>query len=89
LDIWSIGCILAELIQKKPRDAILKGNGTLQQLQFIFELFGYPEDESDIKGSANALKYVKNHFGKIKSKDLKNDKRFVNASEDCIYLIYF
>jgi hypothetical protein len=80
--------ILAELIQNKTRGAILKGNSTLQQLQFIFELLGYPEDENDIKGGEDAKKYVKKHFGNIKNQDLKNDDRFINASDDCIIIIF-
>jgi len=38
----SIGCIFAELLTK---DAILQGNGELDQVQKIFELLGTPDDD--------------------------------------------
>ncbi|KAL7538393.1 hypothetical protein ACHAWF_006075 [Thalassiosira exigua] len=43
IDMWSIGCIFGELLTK---DAILKGNGELDQIQKIFKLLGTPTDTS-------------------------------------------
>ncbi|EJK45227.1 hypothetical protein THAOC_36162 [Thalassiosira oceanica] len=42
VDMWSIGCIFAELLTK---DAILQGNGELDQVQKVFELLGTPDDD--------------------------------------------
>jgi cell division cycle 2-like protein len=43
VDIWSIGCIFGELIIK---DAIMQGQGELDQIDKIFKLVGIPTDES-------------------------------------------
>ena len=42
IDIWSIGCIFGELLIK---DAIMKGQGELDQIQKVFKLLGTPSDE--------------------------------------------
>jgi len=42
MDIWSVGCILGELLLRKP---ILPGKDTENQLELIFNLLGTPEDE--------------------------------------------
>jgi len=51
VDIWSIGCILAEMILGK---ILFKGSSTINQLGLIMELIGVPTDE-DI-GKNNFLK---------------------------------
>lgn len=38
IDLWSIGCILAELIRRKP---LFPGKTHVNQVQLIFELMGY------------------------------------------------
>ena len=43
VDMWSIGCIFGELIRK---DAPLKGEGELDQIDQIFSLVGVPNAES-------------------------------------------
>ena len=43
VDMWSVGCIFAELLLKEP---IFMGNGELDQLDKIFKLLGTPTDES-------------------------------------------
>eukprot|EP00053_Salpingoeca_punica_P009721 m.87468 g.87468 ORF g.87468 m.87468 type:complete len:357 (+) comp15129_c0_seq1:85-1155(+) len=40
VDLWSVGCILAEMLTKKP---LLKGEDYLQQLSCIAEMLGRPE----------------------------------------------
>jgi serine/threonine protein kinase len=49
VDVWSIGCILAELLYAKP---ILPGNTEIEQLSLIFELCGTPtvEDWPEVYG---------------------------------------
>lgn len=43
VDMWSIGCIFGELICK---DAILQGQGELDQIDKIFSLLGVPDETS-------------------------------------------
>jgi cell division cycle 2-like protein len=43
VDLWSVGCIFGELICK---DAILPGQGELDQIDRIFSLVGVPTAES-------------------------------------------
>jgi serine/threonine protein kinase len=42
MDIWSVGCILGELLLRKP---ILPGTDTQHQLDLIFNLIGSPSNE--------------------------------------------
>merc|ERR1719491_312339 len=43
VDMWSIGCIFGEILQK---DAIMQGQGELDQIDRIFKLIGSPNDDS-------------------------------------------
>lgn len=43
VDIWSVGCIFGELIRQ---EAIMQGQGELDQIDKIFTLLGAPSDES-------------------------------------------
>ncbi|EAX93935.1 CMGC family protein kinase [Trichomonas vaginalis G3] len=42
IDIWSTGCILAEIILRRP---LFPGNGTLHQLQLIQDFLGSPTEQ--------------------------------------------
>jgi len=42
VDTWSVGCILAELLKRKP---FLPGTETKNQLELIIEIFGNPTEE--------------------------------------------
>jgi cyclin-dependent kinase len=42
VDIWSVGCIIAELVRKQP---LFTGDSELQQLLHIFRLLGTPNEE--------------------------------------------
>jgi len=46
IDMWSVGCILAEMIKRRP---FLPGTDTTSQLELIFNMFGTPTEE-DIAG---------------------------------------
>uniref|UniRef100_A0A5B6ZS35 Mitogen-activated protein kinase n=1 Tax=Davidia involucrata TaxID=16924 RepID=A0A5B6ZS35_DAVIN len=56
IDIWSVGCILMEILKREP---LFPGKDYVQQLGLITELLGSPED-SDLGflRSDNARKYV-------------------------------
>ena len=43
IDVWSLGCIFAELVLKEP---LLPGQGELDQVKRIFDLLGTPDDDS-------------------------------------------
>lgn len=43
VDIWSVGCIFAELVRKVP---LFPGDSELQQLLHIFKLLGTPSEEN-------------------------------------------
>nr|AKP99752.1 mitogen-activated protein kinase 13 [Cucumis sativus] len=64
IDIWSVGCILMEILRREP---LFPGKDYVQQLGLITELLGSPDD-SDLGflRSDNARKYVKQlpHFPK-------------------------
>ncbi|GAY38230.1 hypothetical protein CUMW_035110 [Citrus unshiu] len=57
IDIWSVGCIFMEIMQ---RDTLFPGKDYVQQLTMITELLGSPDD-SDLGflRSDNARRYVK------------------------------
>lgn len=42
VDIWSVGCIFAELILRKP---LFPGQGEFDQLTKIFKSLGFPTEE--------------------------------------------
>lgn len=42
VDMWSVGCVFAELCRKSP---LFPGNSELQQLLFIFRLLGTPNEQ--------------------------------------------
>jgi len=59
LDVWSIGCILAELLEPLPRKKVLfPGKHYLNQLELILNVCGTPP-EDEIKGCVKAKKYMK------------------------------
>lgn len=49
IDVWSVGCIFAELILRKP---LFMGNNTLEQLMLINEVLGTPTDD-DLRDCTN------------------------------------
>ncbi|XP_058039009.1 cyclin-dependent kinase 6 isoform X2 [Ahaetulla prasina] len=42
VDLWSVGCIFAEMFRRKP---LFRGNSDVDQLGKIFEVIGLPEEE--------------------------------------------
>jgi cell division cycle 2-like protein len=43
IDMWSVGCIIAELILREP---LMMGKGEMDQIDKIFRVFGNPTNES-------------------------------------------
>ena len=73
VDIWSVGCILAELINGK---ALFPGKSTLNQIELILEVLGKPSYEDIISiESENALSI-------INSIEIKHRKGFSSFFKD-------
>lgn len=68
VDIWSVGCIMAEMLQGKP---LFKGSDHLDQLAEIMKLIGTPSQEFISKlDSEDAKSYLKG-LGKVEKKDFQ------------------
>lgn len=75
MDIWSVGCILGELLLRKP---LMPGKDPENQLELIFSLFGTPTDE-DIASIPNARsRRMLDRLPKKTPKDLKAVFKGVN-----------
>lgn len=60
VDMWSVGCILGEMIVKKP---LFPGNDYVQQLKIVTDLIGSPtEDEILTIPSDHAQRFVRDHL---------------------------
>ena len=57
IDMWSLGCIFAELICCRP---LFRGNSALNQLTEIFKVLGTPRKE-DWEGVTNLKNFPSNH----------------------------
>ncbi|KAK7265575.1 hypothetical protein RJT34_33196 [Clitoria ternatea] len=68
IDMWSVGCIMAELIAKEP---LFKGKSELEQLNKIFQTLGTPDEKiwpglSKLPGSK--AKFVKQPYNMLRKK---------------------
>jgi len=66
VDIWSVGCILAEIAQG---DALFKGDSEIGQLYQIFRILGTPDEEQ--WPNVSKLQDYQATFPKWKAQDLK------------------
>jgi serine/threonine protein kinase len=66
VDVWSVGCILAEFYSGK---VLFKGDDCLKQLQLILTLVGTPSEEELAAVHPNAAKYIR-RLGAIQKADL-------------------
>jgi serine/threonine protein kinase len=82
VDLWSIGCILAELLRRKP---LFPGKSHLNQAQLIFELKGYTNSrELGFPVSAEAASFLDK---KCRYRKQSIRKYVPDASESAISLL--
>jgi len=82
VDIWSVGCILAELLNRKP---LFRGENYVSQLDKIFRVIGTPEEKDyAIFTNTAALSYVQKME---KLKPIPWNEVFPSASEKAIDLL--
>lgn len=70
IDMWSVGCIMAELISKKP---LFDGSKELEQINKIFSTLGTPNDSrwpgySKLPGLKSNPKLVKQPYNNLRKK---------------------
>ncbi|XP_036432974.1 mitogen-activated protein kinase 12b isoform X1 [Colossoma macropomum] len=79
VDIWSVGCIMAEMLLGRP---LFKGNDHLDQLREIMKITGTPAPDFIIKlQSQDAKNYIRS-LPKVPKKDLHTI--FFKASSDVV-----
>jgi len=82
VDMWSIGCIIGEMIVGK---AIFPGTSTLNQIERLLELTGKPKTE-DVEALESQLSWnILSSINVTKRKSFH--QLFVGASEECLDLI--
>ncbi|GFQ07547.1 cyclin-dependent kinase g-2 [Phtheirospermum japonicum] len=68
IDMWSLGCIMAELLSKEP---LFNGNSEIEQLDKIFKILGTPNETiwpgfSKLPG--HRVKFVKHKYNLLRKK---------------------
>jgi mitogen-activated protein kinase 1/3 len=82
IDVWGIGCILAELLGSRP---ICQGKDRVNQLDKIIDVTGKPsEEEISSLGSAAAQKYLRRKSPRAPM-DVK--EKYPNASPEALDLL--
>lgn len=82
VDMWSLGCILAELMLGKP---LFPGKSTLDQLARVLEITGYPNKE-DVESMQSTLAHTMlESLPSIKHKRIRDI--FPTASDETVDLL--
>ncbi|XP_065910491.1 cyclin-dependent kinase 7-like isoform X1 [Dysidea avara] len=79
VDVWAVGCIMAELLLRVP---FLQGDTDLGQLSEVFKVFGTPSEQS-WPGVSSLPDYIS--FKEMPPMSLKNI--FSAASDDTLHLL--
>lgn len=83
VDIWSVGCILAELFSGSP---IFPGSSTMNQLDRILQITGFPSEE-DIESINSAFTNTMLDSLPKQSNQAKLSDLFPHVSQDALDLI--
>eukprot|EP00903_Cladosiphon_okamuranus_P020841 g19141.t1 len=83
IDIWSVGCIFAEMLRREP---LFRGETYLQMLKLIAKFVGKPRDESELAFVTNpkAQKFMED-LPEYPPADLR--RRFPSAGADAVDLL--
>lgn len=82
VDMWSMGCILAELLLGKP---VFPGTSTLNQLDRVMEITGRPSQEDVDSINSPLAQTMLESLPPTKAKKLRD--MFPSASEDALDLL--
>lgn len=82
LDVWSIGCIFAELLDRKP---LFPGKESSEQIELILSILGTPKIEDVYKEGRSNSRELIYKFGKIEKVPWR--EIFQNASDDALDLL--
>nr|XP_023019629.1 cyclin-dependent kinase 2-like [Leptinotarsa decemlineata] len=77
IDIWSLGCIMAEMLMKK---ALFPGDSEIDQLYKIFKIMGTPSEEN--WEGVSLFSVYKSSFPKWKAVNLPDVIKFHNQEEE-------
>lgn len=78
IDVWSVGCILAELILGEP---LFPGTGTLDQIKLICDLLGKPKPEE------TRMMFTETQREILKTMRLKKRKSFRKIFKGCSKIV--
>jgi len=82
LDVWSIGCIFAELLDRKP---LFPGKESAEQIELILSILGTPKIEDIYKEGRSNSRELIYKYGKIEKVPWK--EILPNSSEDALDLL--
>jgi serine/threonine protein kinase len=82
LDVWSIGCIFAELLDRKP---LFPGKESSEQIELILSILGTPKIEDIYKDGRSNSRELIYKYGKLERVPWKD--LFPNAPDDALDLL--
>ena len=81
VDMWSLACIVAELVTKKP---LFPGRDFIEHLQLVMKLVGAPRDRFLVSMTTDARTIISKSFPKYPRRSLKTLAAFADADGDLV-----